>query len=343
MKHDKSIISRLCAIMALALFAMVSFTSCSDDDDKTPLQMPTLTQDGVTASSLAFHWDNVKDATQYAYELVDPFENVVLADVTQTNSLMATGLKPDTEYTLKVWAFSAINSDKTTSPIATIKATTDRQIPLVSPSKAEAATVDGSFTISWPAVEHATGYRYTLSNGIKGVTNTNSVVLKGLEFGEYAIVISSISDDDTYSESLPYKFTFKFERQELWRHTGTYTMTNLPEGSNTVKAEIVAYDDGTFTIINPYGFKGYSMNFTTELAEDGELRMVPFGYEQNSGFDIVDVSDKYELDMFCSEKYSYFYCDEDGSKGNLWFWAILYDDQGQIGSGGYDAFEWGLE
>lgn len=42
MKYDKSIISRLGTMLAVALFALVSFTSCSDDYKKTPLQMPTI-------------------------------------------------------------------------------------------------------------------------------------------------------------------------------------------------------------------------------------------------------------------------------------------------------------
>ncbi len=343
MKHDKSIISRLCAIMALALFAMVSFTSCSDDDEKTPLQMPTLTQDALTVSTLAFHWDNVKEATQYAYELIDPRENVVLADVTQSTSLMATGLKPNTEYTLKVWAFSAFDSDKTTSPIAEIKATTGNQIPLVKPSSTDLSTVNGNggVTVTWSAVEHATGYKYTLSNGRSGTTYTNSVLLTGLELGEHTITIVATSDDEVYSDSEPFKFTFKRERAELWRKTGTYTMSNMPEGSNKVSADIVAYDDGSFCIEDPYGKEGYSINFTTETNEEGKLRMVPFGYDIESGFHIVNVTPELELDMFCSDKYSYFYCDEDGSKGNLWFWAILYNDNGQIGAGEYDQFDWG--
>lgn len=329
--------------MVLALFAMVSFTSCSDDDDKTPLQMPTLTQDALTVSTLAFHWDNVKDATQYAYELVDPFENVITADVTQSTSLLATGLKPNTEYTLKVWAFTAINSDKTTSPIATLKATTDQQIPLGKPSGTEVTTFNGNggVTVTWPTVEHASGYKYTLSNGRSGTTSTNSVLLTGLEVGNHTITIIATSDNESYCESIPVKFSFKFERKEIWRKLGTYTMANMPEGSNKVSAEIVAYDDGSFSIEDPYGAEGYYINFTTEVNEEGKLRMVPFGYERDSGFDIVNVTPELELDMFCSDKYSYFYCDEDGSKGNLWFWAILYNDRGQIGEGEYDQFDWG--
>ena len=46
MKYDKSIISRLGTMLAVALFALVSFTSCSDDDKKTPLQTTTLSQAG---------------------------------------------------------------------------------------------------------------------------------------------------------------------------------------------------------------------------------------------------------------------------------------------------------
>lgn len=343
MKYDKSIISRLGTMLAVALFALVSFTSCSDDDEKTPLQMPTISQDGQTVSSLAFHWDPVADATQYAYELVDAFDHVITADVTQTTSLVATGLKANTEYTLKVWAFTALNSDKTTSPIAVLKATTSQQVPLVSVSSATTANGNGGVTVTWPAVEHASGYRYSLDTGVSGTTTTNSVTLIGLELGQRTITIVAYSDDETYSDSEPFQFTFERVRNVLWRHTGTYTMKNLPDGENKFEAEIVAYDDGTYSIENPYGAVGYSINFMIEMNDKNEYEMRPYGYPLESGFHIVNVTSVLELDMFCSDGHSFFYADETGSKGNLWFWAILYDADGQVGAGAYDEFEWGWE
>lgn len=340
MKYDKSIISRLGTMLAVALFALVSFTSCSDDAEKTPLQMPTVTQDGQTVSSLAFHWDAVADATQYAYELSDPFDRVVAADVTQTTSLLATGLEPNTEYTLKVWAFTALNSDKTTSPIAVLKATTTTKIPLVAPSSATAHLGNGAITVTWPAVENATAYKYVLS-GVGGVsdgtTHTNSVVLDGLEVGQYTISIVATSDDENYADSEPFVFSFERTRTEIWRHSGTYYKGNLPEGSNSFVTEIVAYDDGSYTILKPYGVDGYDIHFAVNEAEE----IVPLGYEKDSGFDLVQVTKEYELNIYSGEGYSSFM--GGAKRGRLWFWSILYSPNEQIGEGAYDRFEWGWD
>ena len=120
-------------------------------------------------------------------------------------------------------------------------------------------------------------------------------------------------------------------------------MKNLPDGENKFEAEIVAYDDGTYSIENPYGAVGYSINFMIEMNDKNEYEMRPYGYPLESGFNIVNVTSVLELDMFCGDGYSFFYADETGSKGNLWFWAILYDANGQVGAGAYDEFEWGWE
>ena len=194
-----------------------------------------------------------------------------------------------------------------------------------------------------PAVEHASGYRYSLDTGVSGTTTTNSVTLIGLELGQRTITIVAYSDDDTYSDSEPFQFTFERVRNVLWRHTGTYTMKNLPDGENKFEAEIVAYDDGTYSIENPYGAVGYNINFMIEMNDKNEYEMRPYGYPLESGFNIVNVTSVLELDMFCGDGHSFFYADETGSKGNLWFWAILYDANGQVGAGAYDEFEWGWE
>lgn len=80
-----------------------------------------------------------------------------------------------------------------------------------------------------------------------------------------------------------------------------------------------------------------------EMNDKNEYEMRPYGYPLESGFNIVNVTSVLELDMFCGDGHSFFYADETGSKGNLWFWAILYDANGQVGAGAYDEFEWGWE
>ena len=75
MKHNKSFILRLGMLLVVALFSTAMFTSCSDDDDlKTPLQQPSLMEGVKTVSSIAFSWEPVEGASQYAYELYDRSE-----------------------------------------------------------------------------------------------------------------------------------------------------------------------------------------------------------------------------------------------------------------------------
>ena len=59
------------------LVASMGLTSCSSDDvEKTPLDAPTLAVGDTKVSSLAFNWQAVSGATQYAYELYDASDNV---------------------------------------------------------------------------------------------------------------------------------------------------------------------------------------------------------------------------------------------------------------------------
>ena len=114
----------------LALSAAFSLTSCSDDDVvTTPLDSPTATETGQTVSSLEFSWKEVSGATQYAYELYNTNDDLVYGDVTTANAIKFTGLTPSTNYTLKVWAYGAIGSDKSTSPTYVLSARTADVVP----------------------------------------------------------------------------------------------------------------------------------------------------------------------------------------------------------------------
>ncbi len=325
-------------LLMAALIGTAALTSCSDDDTKTALAQPSIAEGAKTVSSLAFSWQPVSGASQYAYELYDNQQNVVLANVTQTTSVLATGLKPNTEYTLKVWAYSPIDGKNTTSPIASITATTDSQIKLATPATPESETAVGGVTITWPAVEHATGYRYTYTKDgttVSGETSTNSVTITGLTKGQYTISIVATSDDETYTDSDPTTLTFECTKAEMWRAKGTYTAANLDD--EKFNAEIVAYDDGTYTIESPYGESGFSISFSTT---EGSTEITPVGAYSYGGYEYFWVTRSYEVGMYCSGGYSSF---EGNSKnGEVSYYAILYDADGnEIGSGGYDTFTWG--
>ena len=325
-------------IFLILLVACMGFVSCGDDDVvKTPLDAPSLATGDTKTSSLAFNWQAVSGATQYAYELYGPDEQLVLGDVTTATSIIATGLEPNTTYTLKVWAFANVNSDKTTSPIATLTATTNAKVPLSNPVP-EAHSANGGVTISWPAVEHADKYRYSYvdaeGNTVEGETETNSVTLTNLPIGEYTIQIIATSDDEAYSDSEPIKLTFQRTKAETWRRNGTYTSAGM---GISYKATIVAYDDGSYTIEAPFGEPGYEISFTVD-AENKEI--TPIGVTPDQyGYYPIYVSSQNYVTLYTVSGYSEFSGDE--NEGEVWFGSYSYDNDGnQIGAWGYDDFTW---
>lgn len=335
MKKNQSMIRKMGMLLMAAFLLATTFTACSSDDVvKTQLETPAVTEGSKTVSSLAFNWQPVAGASQYAYELYDADEKVVQGGVTAATSVVTTGLKPSSTYTLKVWAYSPLNSDKTTSPIATLKATTNAKTPLVKPTPT-AETGNGGVTISWPAVEHADIYKYsyTVDGEVKtGSVETNSVTLTDLPIGEYTIQIIASSNDENYADSEPISLTFKRTKSELWRADGTYTSVGL---GTSFKATIVAYDDGTYTIDKPFGEEGYSISFTVP---EGSTEITPVGTASN-GYYAFYVSSQYYVSLYTAGGYSEF----DGTKeeGDVWFYSYLNDyDGNQVGEGGYDEFTW---
>lgn len=332
-------------LFAIALAAVAGLVSCSSDDDvaKTPLAAPTIDAGATTVSSLAFTWSAVDGATQYAYELYNTAGSVVLGGVTSTTSVLATGLADNTTYTLKVWAFAAVKGDKGTSPTAEITATTDKIVPLANPDPtADGGT--GSITITWPKVEHAVKYKYSYltTDGVTVTdsTTTNSVTLRGLATGDYTFYVTAVSGEEAYSDSQPMAVTFHFDsKTELWRQTGKYYSANLDKYFD---ADIVAYDDGTYTIEAPYGEQGYNISFTVNAA-DGSISITN-AYGSNSGYDWCHVSKQYDVSAYTTTYGSYNYSSFEGGKsgGEVWFFTYLYDNNtgDYVGDYGYDDFTW---
>ena len=338
MKQEIFNIRKMGLLLVAALLLSIAFASCSSDDVvKTQLETPTIVEGNKTVSSLAFNWQAVSGATQYAYELYDADGEVVLGDVTSAISIITTGLEPNTTYTLKVWAYADVNSDKTTSPIATITATTTAKVPLSNPVP-EAHSANGGVTISWPAVEHADKYRYSYvdadGNTVEGEVETNSVTLTNLSIGEYTIQIIATSDDEAYSDSEPIQLTFQRTKAETWRRNGTYTSAGM---GVSYKATIVAYDDGSYTIEAPFGEDGYSISFTVD-ADSKEITPIGVAPDQY-GYYPINVSSQNYVTIYTSSNYSEFSGDE--NEGEVWFGSYTYDNDGNlIGDWGYDDFTW---
>ncbi len=99
------------------LSALCALTSCKDDEKVlTPLPAPEAGLYQATVSSLTFYWDKVANATQYAYELLDPEGEKVSGGVTEGTVAVLTGLKDNTDYKFTVWAYGPLR-ETTASPL----------------------------------------------------------------------------------------------------------------------------------------------------------------------------------------------------------------------------------
>ncbi len=330
-------------ILLLAVMACLSFASCSSDSVvKTPLDTPTIAQGEIHVSSLAFSWQPVSGATQYAYELYAPDGNVVTGGTTSTTSLIATGLKSNTTYTLKVWAFAAVTGDKTTSPVATLTATTNPTYTLDTPAP-EATSANGGVTITWPEVAHATSYVYSCVDADgedeeSGETSTNSITFTSLPIGEYTLCIKATSTDEAWLDSEAFYLTFKRTKAELWRHTGTYKSGAT---GTTYTADIVSYDDGSYTIEAPFGVEGYSISFSVD-SETGILSPVGAYVDTYNYSYFYPDGDHYLAAYLNGTQYSNFTGDK--NNGEVWFATYLYTMSGtQVGDFTYDDFTWSTD
>ena len=328
------------AVMAFALpLAAFLFTACSDDDDivKTPLSATSITEGAKTVSTLNFSWQPVEGATQYAYELREKAtETIILGGTTNTNTLLATNLKPNTAYEMSVWAYAALSSDKTTSSKITITATTNEVVPLATPSDITSEWGAGTITITWPAVENAQGYEYQYEkNGetVSGVTADNSLTIAGLPVGEYTVYLRAVSDDENFSDSESIAFTFKREKAEIWRTPCSYYSGLFDE---TFSCDIVAYDDGNYEIAGLYG-SDKALEFNAD--EYGELLVIN-AYKVNSPYTYVDAGD-YRLCLYIASGYSGVECSR--TSGYVWYYAYIYDNAGNYLGDGYDEVTWGGE
>lgn len=274
-KYMKFAVAALCA-MAFGLSA------CSDDDDaiKSVLKDPTLANVSESVSSLSFSWDKVDGATQYGYELTDPDGNMVSTDVTKKTSVVFTGLKPATTYTLSVWAYSKVYGDVGTSKIATLTGTTASTQPLDKPTlTAEVAA--GVATVSWEEVAHATSYVYTYNDGgeedVTGETSDLFLAISGLVVDrDYTVSVYAKSTDEVYTESESATVTFTMTHTEAWRVDGTYTSAHL---AKSFPVTMIAYDDNTYTLLAWYGVDYYNFDFSVD--DNGTI--TPYGdFSKNS-------------------------------------------------------------
>lgn len=271
-----------------ALSAGAFLAGCSDDKDsvKTPLKSVEATSQ-ARPRQLTFSWEKVDGCVQYGYEFskagsFDTPEGGVTAGTTVT----FTGLNPATEYELKVWAFADVNSDFTTSPVYTLKASTSGLIAL--PAPVVTVEVVGSVAnVKWEPVEGAADYSYYyVIDGMvtTGTTAETSLKISDVPMGTHTVSVAANPDDDEHSQSDPAIVEFTRQSVVVMSTTGRYYSYQT---GGEWDALMEKTDDGIYTIYAWYGVEGYDLSFRLAADGSGEIEILNAVSTDSYGYQYV--------------------------------------------------------
>lgn len=275
-------------LLAAAVIAAASW-SCDDDKELVPLAKSEISSSDVSYNSLKFSWGKVKDARQYSYQFVKTAtEAIIETGITKETSVSFSGLDYDTEYTLTVLAYAAIESDNTTSDPIVLTARTNDLITLPSPVLSWSREVN-TIIVTWNPVEGARDYAYALTDAsgnevASGSTYDNYVSFGDMQTSTYTLTVTAQYASEGYRDSQPASITIDFvrEHQEIWRASGTYSSVLLDKSWS---ADLVAYDDNTYVILSWYGADGYNFGFSLDENSASDMfRPDPsYSYNQSTG------------------------------------------------------------
>jgi hypothetical protein len=329
-------LQNIAKLIIAGAFAVTTLTACDDDDVvKTPLDSPSAVVTDQGYSTLSFSWDKVANATQYAYELRDQSGELISGDVTSGTTATFTGLEDDTPYTLDVWAFAALYSEKNeTSKIASLTARTAAKTPIAAPQNLTAEVSGTQAAIKWDAVAEATSYEYSyVHNYVEttGTVTTNTLYITDLTEGTYSVSIYAVPTAEDLKKSAAAVVSFTYEAtnsDELWCRTGKYTSLDY---NDTYDVDLVALKDGSYKLETWSGYPGYDLCFTVDGSGNITFTNVASGYESwaASGYYYMAAADGYTTCFYCSG-----YCTFSGnsSGGTIQLYRFYPD--------GYDTFVW---
>lgn len=265
---------KIFGLLAAAMVAAASW-SCDDDGELAPLAKSDISAADVTYNSLTFNWGKVANARQYSYQLVETAtENIITTGITKDTSASFTGLTHDTEYTLTVLAYAAMESCYTTSDPIVLTARTNDLVTLPSPVLSWSREVN-TIIATWNAVDGSRDYVYTLTDAdgnslASGSTYDTYVSFADMKTGTYTLSVTAEYANDGYRDSQPATLVIDFvrERQEIWRSSGIYSSVLL---GTSWPAELVAYDDNTYVLESWYGADGYDFGFSLDETNASDM------------------------------------------------------------------------
>lgn len=256
------------AMMVALASVLFGSVACGDEPAPSPLDLPAGEMSDATYNSLSFTWEKVKDAVQYSYQLSESASGeIVSTDVTRQTNASFTGLEPSTDYTLTVLAYAAYDSYYTTSEPSVLTARTADLVAVGTPRPEMSRDVNTLY-ISWDYVDNADSYLWRLYDAAgnlleSGETSGYYVQFDDMKSGNFSFTVTALTSAPGFKDGETGRLDFEFvrERVEIWRLTGTYFSSLLEAIWN---ADLVAYDNGSYTIESWYGVEGYDFTFTVD-------------------------------------------------------------------------------
>lgn len=328
-------------ILLLGAMMGTVIVGCNDNEEivKTALQMPNASLQEKSYNALTFNWEKVTNAIQYGYVLTNASGKVIGESTTVKNTASFTGLLPNTEYILNVWAFPSVQSDYSTSPAFILTGKTD-PLKKVDAPQPEAVQKSTKVVVSWDAIPVASSYTYVLSGpGIdKAVaveTTDTELTFTGLEAGSFIFTVYASCTTGGYeSRSETSTVSFDYNPPMNWSAKGTITYQYYSIGTQI--PGILTYDDATdlYTLKGWCGVEGY--DFCFRVTSSG---MSVVGVDMNSDYCYpipTGLENPATINVYTFYNYSTF----DGDKDSGEIWICTYDSSW---NGDYIAFTWDAE
>jgi hypothetical protein len=295
--------------------------------DYNQLATPTQAAEPVAElDAIKFSWNAVDGASEYAYTLKDAAGTTVASGTTQEVNLYITNLAEGTTYTLTVTAKPAASDSKESGELS-ITATTLAHVTLAAPQVS--AEVAARTVVTWNAVDNAEAYVVSYESVVDTVEATTiNVDFLPLNTATTISVVAINESDELYLDSEAGTVTATRTRSEVSHaRAAAYTYDESYNYVATdVKYRITAYDDGSYTIKDWYGFPGYDLTFMEAEQGTGTIKVDAYIYPDYPDYAWITIpgANTYDglqvyIGVYGTDAYAGLYGDV-ATSGGFWIW-----------------------
>lgn len=190
-------------VFLMAAAAVLALAGCKPDSldgqqENKVLAQPDVKVKALTPDGFVLCWDVVENAVSYTWSMDGGAEQTLLS-----RSISFDGLENHTEYVIAVKADAADGGQYISSGYTYIHVFTDELLPLAVPELTLGCAYASKTVISWPKVDGASEYEYSL-NGKSYTTEDTKAVMTGLAKGQsYTFRVKAVSSNPQYWTDSP--------------------------------------------------------------------------------------------------------------------------------------------